>query len=406
MKVLVADDDSVVRMLLERQLQEWDHKVLLAKDGVEAMQLIEQDPDLEVLLLDWMMPGIDGLDLCRRTRQLARDHYTFIILMTSRSGKEDFLAGMSAGADDFMTKPLDADELRVRMHSAERVIHHQTEAQVQAAVASELLEIDRMKSSVIALTSHEWRSPLALVLLNLELLSKHEAMRLPGNGKILTSLSNATERLSRIVEEVLKASRDGKYVKDLNLEHVDMGAVVKRTVEGVAPFAALRAQKIDLDMASGIPRVWIDPGKISDALANLLMNAVKFSPDGSSILVRLLRNEGGDLYVSVTDTGIGISEADKSHMFERLFSTLDITHHSSGYYEFGKRGIGLGLAIAKDFVEMHGGQVGFESEEGRGSCFHFTIPVVHDANGKRVAVDEPTADVLSSSDNERQGAEK
>lgn len=381
MKVLVADDDSVIRMLLEHQLKEWGHEVFLAKDGAEAMQSIEKNVALEVLLLDWMMPGMDGLDLCRRTRQLERNHYTFIILMTSRSGKEDFLAGMSAGADDFMTKPLDVDELRVRMHSAERVIHLQTEAQVQAAIASELREIDRMKSSFIALTSHELRSPLALVLLNLELLSRHEAMRQPGNEKILTSLSNATQRLSRIVEEVLKASREGRYVKDLNLELVDMAEIVVRTVDGVSPFAALRSQKIALDIASGIPQVSVDAGKISDALANLLMNAVKFSPDGGSITVGLSRNECGDLYLSVTDKGIGISEADQGHIFERLFSTLDITHHSSGYYEFGKRGIGLGLAIVKDFVEMHGGRVGFESQEGQGSCFHFTIPI-HDSTGR------------------------
>jgi len=260
MKVLVADDDSVIRMLLEHQLKEWGHEVFLAKDGADAMQTIEKSVSLEVLLLDWMMPGIDGLELCRRTRQLDRSHYTFIILMTSRSGKEDFLAGMSAGADDFMTKPLDVDELRVRMHSAERVIHLQTEAQVQAAIACELREIDRLKSSFIALTSHELRSPLALVLLNLELLSRHEAMRQPGNEKILTSLSNATQRLSRIVEEVLKASREGRYVKDLNLELVDMGEIVARTVDGVSPFAALRSQKIALEIASGIPKVSVDAG--------------------------------------------------------------------------------------------------------------------------------------------------
>lgn len=77
----------------------------------------------------------------------------------------------------------------------------------------------------------------------------------------------------------------------------------------------------------------------------------------------------------MTDPGVGISEADKPHMFERVFSTLNITYHSSGFYEFGKRGIGLGLAIVKDFVELHGGTVGFESTEGHGSRFHFTLPV-------------------------------
>lgn len=375
MKILIADDDSVLRMLMERQLLDWGHEVHLATDGVEAMKAIEANPSLEVLLLDWMMPGLDGLEVCRRARLLERNHYTCIILMTSRSGKENFLAGMSAGADDFMIKPLDIDELRVRMHSAERVIHLQTEAQVQAAIAAELRELDQMKSSFIALTSHELRSPLALVLLNLELLSRYRPLQSPESLKVLTSLTNAAQRLSRIVEEVLKASRDGRYVRELDLEVVDMETIIQRAVDEAAPFAALRSQIVRLEISPGLPRVAVDPGKIGDAIANLLMNAVKFSPDGSAINVRLEQDEAGDLQISVVDSGIGISEADKSHIFDRLFSTLDITHHSSGYYEFGKRGIGLGLAIVKDFVEMHGGKVGFESKAGRGSCFHFTLPV-------------------------------
>ncbi len=375
MKILVADDDSMIRMLMERQLLAWGHEVCTASDGAEAMRAIEKDESLQVLLLDWMMPEMDGLEVCRRTRQLDRNHYTFIVLITSRSGKENFLTGMSAGADDFMTKPLDADELLVRMHSAERVIHLQTEAQVQAAIASELRELDRMKSTFISLTSHELRSPLSLILLNLELLSTNKELRGTECQKTITSLSANAQRLWRIVEETLKASRDGKYVKELNLEPVDINALIRSTVNGVTPFASLRSQRIEVDTERNLPELWIDPGKISDALANLIMNAIKFTPDNMTIMVQAGRDDTNAIRISVTDPGMGISEADKPHMFEQLFSTLDITHHSSGYYEFGKRGIGLGLAIVKDFVEMHGGSVGFESTEGRGSCFHFSIPI-------------------------------
>lgn len=375
MKILVADDDSMIRMLMERQLVAWGHEVHTASDGAEAMRAIEKDTSLQVLLLDWMMPELDGLEVCRRTRQLDRDHYTFIVLITSRSGKENFLTGMSAGADDFMTKPLDSDELLVRMHSAERVIHLQSEAKIQAAIASELRELDQMKSTFISLTSHELRSPLSLILLNLELLSTNKALRGNDNQKTIVSLSANAQRLWRIVEETLKASSNGKYVKELNLEPVDINVLVRDTVSGVAPFAALRSQRIETDTDLNLPEVWIDPGKISDVLANLLMNAIKFTPDNMAITVKVIRADDNSIQISVTDPGVGISDADKPHMFEQLFSTLDITHHSSGYYEFGKRGIGLGLAIVKDFVEMHGGTVGFESEKGHGSCFHFTIPI-------------------------------
>lgn len=375
MKILVADDDAMMQMLLERQLAAWGHEVYLVSNGAEAFAAIEKDLALEVLLIDWMMPGLDGLEVCRRTRCLDRSHYTFIILMTSRTGKDNFLAGMSAGADDFMTKPLDVDELRVRIHSAERVIHLQTEAQVQAAIAAELRELDQMKSSFISLTSHELRSPIALILMNLELLTKYPSHGKQEASKCIAGLSSAAQRLWRIVEEILKASREGNYEKELCLEQTDLGALIHETINGVTPFAALRSQHITASIADDLPIISVDPGKMTDILANLLMNAIKFSADNMTINIAARRMDSDTLLVSVSDSGAGISEADKPHIFERFFSTLDITHHSSGQYEFGKRGIGLGLAIVKDFVEMHGGNVGFESEEGHGSCFHFTIPV-------------------------------
>ena len=278
----------------------------------------------------------------------------FIVLITSRSGKENFLTGMSAGADDFMTKPLDADELLVRMHSAERVIHLQSEAQIQAAIAAELREIDRMKSTFISLTSHELRSPLSLILLNLELLSTNKALRGTDCQKTIVSLSANAQRLWRIVEETLKASKNGKYVKELNLEPVDINVLIRDTVNGVTPFAALRSQHIEVETEMDFPEIWLDPGKISDALANLLMNAIKFTPDNMTIQVKACREDSDAIRISVIDPGMGVSDIDKPHMFEQLFSTL---------------------AIVKDFVEMHGGTVGFESEEGHGSCFHLTIPI-------------------------------
>ncbi|HNT86377.1 MAG TPA: response regulator [Candidatus Hydrogenedentes bacterium] len=376
MKILIADDDSVIRILLKRQLEAWGHEVRLAGDGEEALRMIEEDPSLDTLLVDWMMPGLDGLEVCRRTRLLNRGHYVFIVLMTSRSGKENFVAGMSAGADDFMTKPLDMEELLVRMHSAERLIHLQTEAQVQAAIAAKLRELDQLKSAFITMTSHELRSPLSLIFLNLEILFSLKAQQSQEVQEIVDGLSAAAQRLWRIVEEVLKASREDKYDKELQRECSDLGVLVHDTMSGVAPFAGLRSQRIQAEIEPNLPEISVDRGKISDALANLLMNAIKFTPDGRNIEVRVCREGSGAIRVSVKDPGIGISNADKPHMFERLFATLDVMHHSSGYYEFRKRGIGLGLAIVKDFVEMHGGTVGFESEEGRGSCFHFTLPVM------------------------------
>ncbi len=121
MKVLVADDDSVSRRLLENYLQKWGYDVTVAANGAEAWRLFEQD-EFPIVLSDWMMPELDGPELIQRIRASARSNYVYTILLTVRSQKEDLVKGMEAGADEFISKPFDKDELRVRIRAGERII--------------------------------------------------------------------------------------------------------------------------------------------------------------------------------------------------------------------------------------------------------------------------------------------
>ena len=130
----------------------------------------------------------------------------------------------------------------------------------------------------------------------------------------------------------------------------------------------------------------MERSKIRDVLLNLVMNAIKFTPDGGSITIAVapLHNT---VEFRVTDTGIGISEADSPHVFDEFFTTFDTMHHSTGDYEFQKRGVGVGLALVKRFVEMHGGAVGVESTEGQGSSFWFTLPIDGKPQGGPLDID-------------------
>lgn len=126
MKVLIADDDAVSRMTLRRAVEQLGHDVLVATDGTDAWELFRQH-DVDVIVSDWLMPGMDGLDLCQRVRASQRQTYTYFMLLTSLDGKHHFLQGMQAGADDYLMKPLDREELHVRLQVASRVttLHHQ-----------------------------------------------------------------------------------------------------------------------------------------------------------------------------------------------------------------------------------------------------------------------------------------
>jgi len=126
MKVLIAEDDAVSRLTLRRAIEQFGHEVLVATDGTDAWELYRRH-EIDVIVSDWLMPGMDGLDLCRRVRGFQRETYTYFMLLTSLEGKQHFMQGMQAGADDYLTKPLDREELRVRLQVAARVtsLHHQ-----------------------------------------------------------------------------------------------------------------------------------------------------------------------------------------------------------------------------------------------------------------------------------------
>lgn len=146
MKVLVADDDSVSRKLLQSYLQKWGCEVSVARDGAEAWSCFERE-EFSLVITDWVMPELDGVELVRRIRSVPRPGYVYVILLTAKGEKEDLVEAMEAGADDFLTKPFDRDELRVRLRAGERIAG--LEQQLRAARGASPPEADRRIAEVI-----------------------------------------------------------------------------------------------------------------------------------------------------------------------------------------------------------------------------------------------------------------
>ena len=143
----------------------------------------------------------------------------------------------------------------------------------------------------------------------------------------------------------------------------------------MSPFADLRKLDLRLAVQESLPGVAMNSAQIRDVLLNLVMNAIKFTPDGGEVTISAKLKEEEAVLFNVADTGSGILEADQPHIFDQFFSSFDTLHHSSGEFEYGRRGIGLGLAIAKEFVELHDGAIWLERSSPEGSCFCFTLPL-------------------------------
>ena len=222
-------------------------------------------------------------------------------------------------------------------------------------------EVDHLKSSLVSTVSHELRTPLTMIQGFSELLLDRDLSE-ERSKEALNQIKNAAERLSRLIEDLLSVSRieSGRLVA--RLEPVELEPVV---AEVIAPYLAHRRIKVGLD---GVSTAMADRDQLVQILTNLVSNAVKYSPAGTDIAISA-RAEGRTVQVEVTDRGIGMTEEERSRLFEKFFRADRGEVRDVG-------GTGLGLYITRNLVEMQGGQIWVRSKKGKGSTFVFSLPAV------------------------------
>lgn len=239
---------------------------------------------------------------------------------------------------------------------------------------AQLKELDQMKSNFIDITSHELRTPLFWIGGMLSIIKKEISSQSTELQKNVDRAIRGAHRLEKLIINTLKVMEGEQYEKHLDLVVTPMQPLILRALSAVEPFTQLRSQQIIVSDLQDLPPVEVDLDKIQDVLVNLLMNAIKFTPDEGKIFIDVLQPDSQSVEVHVRDEGVGIDETDRPHIFNKFFTGMDVLHHTSGEYEFWGKGFGLGLAIVKKFIEMHGGRVGMTSVVGKGSNFYFTIP--------------------------------
>lgn len=279
----------------------------------------------------------------------------------------------------YITKPWDPEELltviRQAVEKHDLVVDKNRLLDELRQTNERLREANRLKGAFIEVASHELNTPVAVVLGMTELwkLSQKEQAS-PEERKWVERIHIAGKRLASVVERMLTLIRSDELTKPLDANGTLLEPMIRYAVAELSPFFSARNQRIELDLDPDLGSAEIDAAKISDALTNLLLNAIKFTPDAGTIRVVAVPQGPSHVCVSVIDTGIGIDSATYPFVFEAFFAGFDTMHHSSGEFEYCKRGIGLGLYVVKRFVELHGGTVEVTTAPGCGSTFSMTLP--------------------------------
>ncbi len=382
--VLVVEDDPGVREALLMLLGDAGYRVRSVPDGVAGLECLEQE-EVDLLLLDLMLPGVDGLEVCRRVRARASDLYLPIVMLTALTDEARRHAGFAAGADDYVAKPFDADELldrvRVWLRTRERLQSaHGRLAAERARIEQrnrELARATQAKSEFLAAISHELRTPLNSILGFSELLlDDSSGTLLPSQRqRFLRNIDQSGRHLLSLVNDLLDLSKIEAGHIELSPEAFEVTTSLRAVAAGIRPLAEKKDLVLVTDVGPGVTTVYADEGRFKQVLYNLLSNAVKFTPEGGRVETTVRRLEDA-VELVVADTGVGIAPEDQERIFEP-FQQLDRSAARR------QEGTGLGLALARRLVELQGGRIWVDSVPGRGSRFGFTVPTEAEPHPRR-----------------------
>lgn len=356
--VLIVDDDARNRELLGALIAGTGHEVELAEDGYAALEAIRaREPD--VVLLDVMMPGIDGYEVCRRIKAMPAGGLLPVIMVTALQGREDRIQGIRAGADEFLSKPVDREEtmLRVRNAVAQRRLSREIEGQHRR-----LLELERRKDDLVAMLAHDIRSPLTTMLGNLDLLGEDLREADAEIRAMLGDVEASARRIHRYVDSLIELRRMESDAMPVEIAPFELEPVL---AEAIRAMPAAERSRFRLELDPGAGAVEADCDLLVRVLVNLLNNAVVHTPPAVPVILRAHAADKGCRRVEVEDRGAGIAAEDLPHLFDPYFV---------GTRKRRKASTGLGLAFCRIAVESMQGRIGVESEPGRGSCFWLELP--------------------------------
>jgi len=357
-KILIIDDEEVVLDSCAQILKGSDYQLATASDGSSGLALVRQyQPDL--IFVDLKMPGISGFEVLEKIHEI--DATIVAVVITGFATVSSAVDAMKKGAYDFLPKPFTPDEFRM---ITRRGIERRKLVLETIALRRER---DMLREQFASIVSHELKAPLGAVQQNLFALEFDLADTLneEQKGKI--------ERIKIRIDELLKMINSWLRVISVDINKLKDGFVqlplstpISNALESVASLAARKNIEITSQVGENLHPILGDSLSLSEVFVNILGNSIKYSPDGTRVIVKA-EEKGKNITVSIKDSGIGISQEDLPHVFEGFYRGKSGQEAASGY--------GIGLAVARQIVEAHAGSIDVESEVGQGTTFIVNLPV-------------------------------
>jgi signal transduction histidine kinase len=354
-RILVVDDQDDNVALLDAILDARGFQVLPAYDGPTGLSIAaESHPDL--ILLDLAMPGMDGFEVLERLRRNPRTARIPVIILTANRKEAAMVAkGLELGASEYLTKPIQMDELVVRIRNTLRL-------------ASAERELEKLRRDFASMLVHDMRAPLDGIRLTLGVLRRQEDESSARHAMLQNALT-AVEEVASLVDDLLESNRLEEEGFTPDTQPVDLSLLVKRSLTVLRPLATSRGIALSAAVPMEMPMVAADPALLKRVVDNLLSNALKFTSEGAVQVAA--QHRGQQVFVEVHDTGPGIPDAMKPTIFGR-YAQLE------GASSERRQGYGLGLAFCDRAVRAMGGEIAVRDAAGGGSVFHFALPLADD----------------------------